>query len=98
MLLYVVYSWHKAFGACKFVVAGFMDLAKAFDCVNHDIVLDKLAHYGVVDGAHAWLESYLCGRQQAVKFDDSLSAWGSVKVGVPQRIIIGVLIDFNFCE
>ena len=74
MLLYVVDSWRKAIDACKFVVAGFLDLAKAFDCVNHDILLEKLAHYGVVDGVHAWLASYLCGRQQAVKFDDSLSA------------------------
>ena len=70
-------------------MTGFLDLAKAFDRVNHDILLDKLAHYGIAGGAHAWLESYLCGHQQAVKFDDSLSAWGSVKVGVPQGSILG---------
>ena len=74
MLLYVVDSRCKAIDARKFVVVGFLDLAKAFDCVNHDILLENLAHYGVVSGVHAWLESYLCGHQQAVKFDDSLSA------------------------
>ena len=61
----------------KSVVAGFLDLAKAFDCVNHSIVLDKLAHYGVMGDAHGWFESYLCGRQQLVRFNGSLSKWGS---------------------
>ena len=93
VLLYVVDSWRKAIDACKFVVAGFLDLSKAFDCVNHDILLEKLAHYGVVDGVHAWLASYLCGHQQAVKFDDSLSAWGSVKVGVPQGSILRLVFS-----
>ena len=92
MLLYVVDSWRKAIDACKFVVAGFLDLAKAFNCINHDILLDKLAHYGVVGKAHAWFESYLCGHQQTVKFDGSLSAWGSVRVGVPQGSILGPLL------
>ena len=55
MLLYVVDSWRKAIDASKFVVAGFLDLAKAFDCFNHDILLDKLAHYGVVGNAHLCL-------------------------------------------
>ena len=92
VLLYVVDSWRKAIDTCKFVVAGFLDLAKAFDCVNHDILLDKLTHYGVVGNAHSWFESYLCGRQQAVKFGGCLSAWGSVRVGVPQGSILGPLL------
>ena len=92
MLLYVVDSWCKAINSLEFVVAGFLDLAKAFDCVNHNILLDKLPHYGVVDGAHAWLASHLYGHQQAVKCDDSLSTWGPVKVGVPQESILGPLL------
>ena len=91
MLLYVVDSWCKAIDACKFGVAGFLELAKVFDCVNHDILLDKLAHYVVVGDAHAWFESYLCGRQQAVKFDDSLFAWGSIKVG--HRVLQGSILQ-----
>ena len=92
MLLYVVDSWRKAIDTHKFVVAGFLDLAKAFDCVNYDILLDKLTHYGVVCNAHSWFESYLSGRQQAVKFGGCLSAWGSVRVGVPQGSILGPLL------
>ena len=61
-------------------------------CVNHDILLDKLSHYSVVGNAHSWFESYLCGRQQAVKFGGCLSTWGSVRVGVPQGSILGPLL------
>ena len=88
----LIHSWHKANDTRKFVAAGFLDLAKAFDCVNHDIPLDKFAHYGVVGNAHAWLESYLCGHQQAVKFDGCLSAWGSVRVSMPQGSMLGPLL------
>ena len=42
--------------------------------------------------AHAWFESYLSGRRQAVKFDGSLSAWSSIGVDVPQWSILGPLL------
>ena len=73
MLLYVVGSWCKVSDACKSVVAGFLDLTRASDCVNHSILLDKLAHHGVVGDMYGWFESYLCGCQQLVRFNGSLS-------------------------
>ena len=95
---YVVDSWHKAIDACKFVVARFLHLAKPLTVSIMIILLDKLAHYGIAGNAHSWFESYLCGHQQAVKFDGNLSAWGSVRVCVPQGSILGASIVLYFYE
>ena len=70
----------------------FLDLAKAFDSVDHTILLGKLTYHGVVDGAHAWFKSYLSYRRQCVKYDGSLSSWGSIGVGVLQGSILGPLL------
>ena len=58
VLLYVIDFWCKVIDACKFVAAGFLDLAKAFDYVNHD----RQIGYGVAGNTHACFVSYLCGR------------------------------------
>ena len=73
VLLYVADSWHKAVDAHKFVVTGFLDLANAFDCVDHSILLDKLTCYGVVGDAHTWFKSYTSDQQQSVKHGGFLS-------------------------
>jgi len=92
VLLYVDDPWRKAIDAHKFVISAFLDLAKAFDCVDHSILLDKLSHYGIVDDSLIWFESYLSGRQQSVKYGGFLFVWRSVEIAVPQGSILGPLL------
>ena len=70
----------------------FLDLAIAFDCVNHNILLEKLVGYGVMNASQTWFQSYLSNRMQSVKYGGSLSEWGAVCVGVPQGSILGPLL------
>ena len=72
----------------------YIDLAKAFDSVNHDILLDKLSYYGVNSTAKTLLNSYLSDRKQYVKIDEVKSSIQSIKTGVPQGSIVGLLL-FN---
>ena len=51
------------------VIGLFLDFAKAFDTVNHDILLKKLDHYGIRGVALLWFQSYLFGIQQTVKYN-----------------------------
>ena len=77
----------------KFLVAGvFIDLEKAFDTVNHKILLDKLSHYGISGSALAWFTSYLNNRYQRVSLDGNLSDYRQIECGVPQGSILGPLL------
>ena len=69
-----------------------IDLQKAFDTVNHKILLSKLQALGLDQVAIKWFASYLEDRQQIVQIGDTHSDSCSIKCGVPQRSILGPLL------
>ena len=73
-------------------VGVFIDLAKAFDTVNHKILLDKLYHYGMRGSPHKWINSYLDNRKQYVSIDDVESSQQYISCGVPHGSILGPLL------
>ena len=67
----------------------FLDFQKAFDRVDHHILLNKLANTGMPNFLITWITSFLCERQQRVKVGDVRSEWTGVNAGVPQGTLIG---------
>ena len=70
----------------------FIDLQKAFDTVNHKILLSKLEHYGIRGCALEWFRSYLSDRKQYVSANGSNSNLLSITCGVPQGSVLGPLL------
>ena len=70
----------------------FMDLSKAFDTLNHDILIYKLKSYGLSEAALKLMQSYLTNRKQYVEINNTQSTKNEITVGVPQGSILGPLL------
>ena len=80
----------------EFISAIFLDLKKAFDTVDHSILIRKMNHYGFRGHASKFFQSYLSYRQQCVKIGSSCSELATVQCGIPQVSIIGPLMFLLF--
>jgi len=72
----------------KYVLGVFLDFRKAFDTVNHEILLNKLNKYGLRGNVLKWFISYLTNRKQYVSFDSHVSSKLTIECGVPQGSIL----------
>ena len=73
----------------KYGCGVFIDLKKAFDTVNHEILLKKLEHYGIRGFSFSWFKSYLTDRRQYVHINGINSETKKGTCGVPQGSVLG---------
>ena len=73
-------------------VGVFLDLPKALDILDHQILFAKLEHYGIRDVALQWFKSHFSCRQHFVQFNQACSPMQTIKCGVPQGSILGPLL------
>ena len=92
VLLYGTDKWLRAIDEGRYTGAMFLDLAKAFDTVDHSVLCTKLTYYGFWGSSHDLLRSYLAQWQQRVLFKSRMSKWAAVSIGVPQGSILGPLL------
>jgi len=94
-LLEVIDGIYKKIDQGKIVCGVFLDLQKAFDTVQHDILLSKLNNYGVRGVVHDWFRSYLCMCRQYTVLGAAKSDMSFVNCGVPQGSVLGPVLFSN---
>ena len=80
----------------EYALSIFVDLRKAFDSVNHTILLNKLQNYGLTINTVNWIQNYLTNRQQQIMVNGITSLCKNITCGVPQGSIMGPLLFLLF--
>ena len=94
--LTVIEQITKSLDNGEFAGTLFLDLSKAFDTVNHFILLSKLSHYRIVVMENFWFKSYLQQRRQIVYVNGVFPDIQAIKLGVPQVSVVGPILFLTY--
>ena len=88
-------DWYNSLDAGKYVGVISVDLKKAFDTVDHQVLIQQLAHYGIRSSELIWFKSYLSNRSQFTRVSGVDSKVQNIGIGVPQGSCLGPLLFFT---
>ena len=77
-------------------ISVYLNFSKAFNTVNHDILMSRLLHNGIRGVMHLWFKSYLSNRKQCVSIKNCSSSMSNITLGVPQGLVLGPVLFFLY--
>jgi len=91
-LIEVIDNIYRGLDNNEIIIGVYLDLQKAFDTVDHTILLEKLYHYGIRGTVHQWFKNYLSSRKQFTFVNNTYSDNLGISCGVPQGSVLGPLL------
>lgn len=91
-LNYLISDWKVELDNRKVIICVFIDLKRAFETIDRQLLLKKLSHYGITGNELKWFKMYLSDRFQRTKFGSEFSALAENKLGIPQGSVLGATL------